>query len=321
MKKLLIPFLVTIVVTIPFFSNPLVADSQAAYSVFDLQEEEYTWNVRFNEIKAAKRGSLSEKDFIKLVHFLIPESDQVIVVDLREECNGMPTYWADGFHGHFNQTTEELEQDENECLREVLDVFHGCTEEGEYQINQLNLAILQAITEREFVESYEHRYVRFPITDGNLQNDLFVDQLLQHTHDFSTDYRIHLHYLPEKTTILLVLLDIIKNSQQTILEDINDYVSQGVSDFNTPWAECVSQRSAFTTSQQVLSNSIYDRLLCGYEVRGEVNYQWGGKDGGKCGGSVKGTANDGKGNSVSGTIYHNSDGTGGVSVGGGHAGN
>lgn len=102
------------------------------------------WNVRLKELKDAGRGVLQEEELTKLTKCFISESEQLIVVNLRKEYNRMPEYWADGLHGHFNQTPKNLEQNENECLREVLATIHVRIEDGKYQINQFNLATLSS---------------------------------------------------------------------------------------------------------------------------------------------------------------------------------
>ena len=313
MKKLLTIFLMTIVASVPFSTNTLVADSHITNPSFDLQNDD-VWNVRLNKLKDAGRGVLQEEELTKLAKYFISESEQLIVVNLRKECNRMPEYWADGLHGHFNQTTKNLEQNENECLREVLATIHVRIEDGEYQINQFNLATLQAITEGVFVSNFEHRYVRFQIADGFLLSDLFADQIFQYAHEFPTDVEIRVHYTEEQetTTTIICLLDPISSEDKLgFKEYISNYASQYASDCYIPSSEHASKQSPFVNSRSE-SNFIYNRLLCDYSYGVEGEISWGGNDGVKTDITVYGEVSDKDGNSAHGSYYYNSDGRTGV---------
>jgi Inositol hexakisphosphate len=310
MKKLVILFLMTIIVSAPFFSDPLIASSEAI--IFDLDEKvDLPKNVQFDELKVSKSGQFSEKGFIELVDSLPLNSDQLIIFDLRDEChgliNGMPVCWKDGFNCQCNQTTEEFEY---ERLEEVLDIGHTWIEEKD-QVNQLDLSISQAITERELVENLGHFYLRVPMADGDIPDNLLVDQFVQFIHDVSPNHWVHFHCRTggEKATTFLVLSEIIKNGREMNLEDILakhdliseigiakfrseeersdrmqqklDFISEfyayrkEVSDFNTPWSKWVLQ-SPFASTRAIKRSqkelNLVDNLRCGYYM--EVCAQW-----------------------------------------------
>lgn len=231
-----------------------------------------------SELKASGSSQFTESGFIALVQALPLDSDQLVIVDLREErhgfVNGLPICWTEGLHSSLN--SEELEQEENECVREVLAAGHVWIDEGKEQTDRLCLAISQAATEREFVESFGHRYVRFPVGDGNRLDDQLIDQFVQFILDSSPEQWFHFHCSKgeETTNTFLTLLDIIKNSQLNTLEEIisrhrlvsvtdqavyveedrvnreqqrlsfiSDFYAycQEVSDFSLSWSEWISQ--------------------------------------------------------------------------------
>lgn len=173
---------------------------------------------------------------------------------------------------------------------------------------------LQAITEQELVENFGCCYnVCLPIADGDLPNDLFMDQFVQIVQDSSPDHWIHFHSLTdEEKTIILVLFDIINNGEEISLEDILArhlaiseidqtescseeerlnhlqqkldlfsefyFYRQEVSDFNIPWSKWVSMRSGSA------NKCLYPQLVGNAFIRDwRHGYQRGGGSGGGSG--------------------------------------
>jgi len=320
MNTLLNIFLMTIVATIPFTCNALVADSQDTYPILDLQEEEDPWRVRLNELINASKNANTREDSIKLAHQAISASEEVIFVDLRIECDGMPGSWSNEFHGHFYQTTDQLHQKEKACLREVLYTIYDGIDEGEYPINHFNLATFEDITEGEFVEDFEDRYVHFEWADGDLQNDLFVDQFLDYIDNLSIDYRIHMNYLRCNETPITLFF--IRNGSKENLDNkqhTTNNFSRQLSNLNILGSKYISQHSPYLNfKSESSSNSIYESLLCDYSVKGEGFVQWGDKNGPSFGGSLSGAASDNRGNSVHTKYEYHDDGRQRLSGGGEH---
>lgn len=206
MKKLLTTFLMTIVATVPFSSNILLAaDSQKTYKAFDLPEED-AWIMRMEEMKKAGKGILVAEDLFRFIHSRIHESEQVIFVDVRKECDKKSEYWTDGFYVQFNQSTQKFEQseDENECLNMLIDSLYARIDDGEYPISQFNLATLEDITDGKFVDDFELRYVRYHNATGALDYALIADQFLEYVSALSSDNTIHIYCLPFAEYNLLV---------------------------------------------------------------------------------------------------------------------
>ena len=301
MKKLFTTFLMTMVATAPFCFNTLVADSQTIL----LTEDEA--RIKFNELKDLEKITLDE-DFFQLANFFLSESDQVLFVDLREDYCAMPAYWADGFHGHLNESPDTLEEIDNWYFQEVLATMRIRIEEGKYQLNQSNLATLQAITDSEFVENFKDRYVRFQIGDGYLQNDLFLDQLAQHIDDASN--RIHVHYLPGKeTATLFCLLD--STTAEKKLENKqfmnNNYVTQRttIDDKTLLHSSGVSFPQRVSRSE---SDSSYYKLSSDCSIGIHAECIWGGNEESKGSLTVNGSISDNRGNSIHGSYGYTSDG-------------
>ncbi len=181
-----------------------------------------------DQLKVSGSGQFSEKGFSELVKALPLESEQLIICDLRAEyhglVNGLPMCWIDELDSNdpFNQTAEEIELDEYRRLELALQTGYVWIDQGPEQTEQVGLAVSQVTTERAFVEGMSHIYVRFAVETGRMPNDQLVDQFVQFINCLSPDQWVHFHCQvgQHRTTLFLLLMDMIKNSHQVSLEDI-----------------------------------------------------------------------------------------------------
>lgn len=295
----------TLVATVPFCSNTLFAESQTNYPICDMQEQD-AWDLRMNKLENAMTSYESDNNIFKLTGFFMSESDQIIVVDLREECDGMPAYLAEGFHGFVDPITGQYAQKDNECFWEALDILHYRIENDEYQISQPNLTTLETMLKGEFKENFDNRYISFQDVDGKLKNELFVDQFLQQTISYSADHQVRFHYLPYKdtTTTVVFLYDQINSAEKLDHKLNNHNISRNVSRLSP---------SIISTPK---SNELYDRLVCDMEVRAGAEWKWGGKEPSSGNGYVRGKVSDNQGNSLQGGLEYGGNGSRGyVDVG------
>ncbi len=241
-----------------------------------------------DQLKVSGSGQFSEKGFSELVKALPLQSEQLIICDLRAEyhglVNGLPMCWIDELDSNdpFNQTAEEIEPDEYRHLELALQTGYVWIDQGPEQTEQVALSVSQVTTERAFVEGMGHIYVRFPVETGRMPNDQLVDQFVQFINCLSPDQWVHFHCQvgQRRTTLFLLLMDMIKNSHQVSIEDIlarhelisgldlkdlypNDDSSgqdeqeefdfllsefylycQQVPDFRIPWSEWIRQKLA-----------------------------------------------------------------------------
>jgi len=81
-------------------------------------------------------------------------------------------------------------------------------------------------------------------------------------------------------------------------------------------------KKAVLLSSNLASTEIKTQKIASRKIDGNVEaggtYKWGGKDGGKITGYASGEIHDGNGNYARGAIIQNDDGTGSVTVFGGH---
>jgi hypothetical protein len=314
MKKLLITFLMAIVATAPFSFNTLVADSHITNPSFDLPEED-PLIMRMEEMKKAGKGTLVAEDFPRLIDFFIHESDQVIFVDLRKEYDGIPEYWEDRFHGQFNQSSHELEQNENEseCLSRFTATLHKWIEDDEFQASQFNLDTLRSIAERDFVDDIEHRYVRFQTADGTLDNTLLTDQFLEYFSGLSINNEFRIDHLPseETNTTIFCFHDYVSVEKLDYKQYKSNYASRHASNSGIPAYESTSKRSSFADSRSK-SDSLYNRLHCAYSYGVEGSFELDGNGNINTTISAYGKIADEDGNCAHGELYYNTDGrTGG----------
>jgi hypothetical protein len=217
--------------------SPLLCFSFEAHLVdvqtaFDMQTETLPKNFKvfvpsiavdlsydlLEDTKASSSGQFSEKTFVTLLEELSSCSEKLVIVDLRAEShgfvNGQSVCWRNRFNDR-DPTSEEVEEEENVGLAQALS-------EGYLFVDQLELQVFRAITERALVEDAGHTYVRLPLMNAHRPSEQFTDQFVQFIKSLSPDEWVHFHSEVDKTKtrLLMILMHIIKNGDQISFEDI-----------------------------------------------------------------------------------------------------
>lgn len=342
----------TLLVMTSMFSSAFLAASETTYPICDLHsEEEITQYEQFDEIKVSKSGQFSENGLITLIESLSLESDNLVIFDLSDEyhgfVNGLPVYWQE------YRDSAELEQ---ELLAEALDAGHLWVQETD-ETNPLDIAVSEAITEKDVVVNLGHIYARYPVVNDNLPHK-FVDQFVQIINDASSNHWIHFHDRTggENVDTLVILADIIKNGRQQSLQEIwgkheitidlakfsseeeffgyaqqkVDFISdfyaycQEVPDFCTPWSKWMAKKYPCPTVHEKKYNRCPHRPSASNKKPYDAVCEWGGKitlesdtNGTSWKASAGGSASDKNGNYLEWDISHNSDGKTSGSVGAG----
>lgn len=313
-EKKLCTFLTTIVASAPFFFNPLLALSKMTYEAFDLPEED-PLITRMKELKKRVEARFNKKIFLGLCIFVsLNQAKSFSWMLERNAIKNLNT--GQGFHGHFNETTQKHEQsvDEKECLNLFIDSLYARIDNGEYPLSRFNLATLEGITDGKFVHDMKHCYVRFHIADGTLDDTLLSDRCFQYISGLCLDYKVHIHDLPdeETSTTIFCLLDPIVEKKVEYNRTKSKYSSSHASDSDIPVYGCVLKPSFANSHPE--SDLLYDRLSCAHSVGAGIDMSWGGNEPTSYNVQAHGSASDKHGNSVHGGYNCDSNGRSTVSL-------
>lgn len=230
--------------TLDFESESLLMStttSPTIYPIFDSQDHKLPRNFRvtvhesiqrpfinlegLNQLNMSGSSQFSEKTFQSMVGSLSVPSNQLHVIDLREEShgflNGVAVSWTDGNNGaNRNKTKIEITSDENDRLNHCLQQKELNIIDHSGKSNQL--AIYTIKTEQQLVENFGVNYIRLPVTDHKHPSNETVDEFLSIINHLPSDHWMHVHCKGGRgrTTTFISMYDIAKNAHQVSLEDI-----------------------------------------------------------------------------------------------------
>lgn len=155
-------------------------------------------------------------------------STKIVVVDLRQEShgfiNGKAVSWTDGKYNWANEhkTDQEIAENEKQLLQRAAAKGVIWVMPKNEPANGQNLEVYQVQTEREFIESLGLEYVRIPVQDHCPPSGHAVDQFVHLVSHLPSDAWLHLHCRKGRgrTTMFLVLYDMMQNARYASVEDI-----------------------------------------------------------------------------------------------------
>lgn len=194
----------------------------------------------------------------------------IIIADLRQESHGFINGIAVSWRNKNNNANRGLAREqvlrlESVKLRSIAInmpvTLHG---RGDQTVIPKKVQ-----NEQKLVESMGMKYVRIPVTDGALPSDDMVDYFIRFAGSQPANARVHFHCAAGigRTTMFMIMYDMIKNAKRTAEEDIierqilladlgkkgeerflsdekakflNDfykYCSKNADDFSTPWSK------------------------------------------------------------------------------------
>lgn len=176
-------------------------------------------------IQASGSGQFSRKSFEAILHSIQAYAERLIVIDLREEShgliNGFPVSWVDDVlsYGNVGLSKNDIEEDENRRLQGLLATKSICvSKQGVLE----NIAVCDIESERHLVECLGAIYIRLPTTSHTRPKPESVDQFVDTVNQMKESDWLHIHCQAGKgrTTLFLILYDIIKNIHEVSLEEI-----------------------------------------------------------------------------------------------------
>lgn len=174
------------------------------------------------ELNASASGQFSEKSFEKMCEHL--PSDQVIVIDLRQEShgfiNGMAVSW------HAENDWANVGKNLNEILMDERTRLLNAKKQGSlliYEDNEPSLIpVYEIATEEEIVHKMGFDYIRIPITDHVRPPDAEVDYFIALVKSLPEESWIHFHCAAGRgrATTFFAMYDMICNAKNVSYEDI-----------------------------------------------------------------------------------------------------
>lgn len=213
----------------------LIGVENSIYPVYDIKEMRFRGggsssvdkginHEGLDQLRASGSSQFSEKILSDIEALILQESQEFVIIDLREEShcfiNGLAVSWSDQMNeANRGKTLSEIERDEYERLEEVI-------ARGEIEVlrgGQLeSIDVYTAQTERELVEGRGIRYIRLPVTDHDRPSDAIIEQFIDIISCLPSESWVHFHCRGGKgrTTTFLVFYDIIRNAEKVSLEHI-----------------------------------------------------------------------------------------------------
>jgi predicted protein tyrosine phosphatase len=185
-------------------------------------------------INAIASGQFSEDELQKLRQKYLNE--KIVIVDLRQEShgfiNGKPVSWRSYFE-KINQnkeiskilSDEKLHLDAAKKDHEIVinEVVKRDKDSGWYEdVAPKNITVNQAISENDLVQNNGFEYQRFSIRDFDIPEAKEFSRMINFIKNLSEDKKIYVHCAGGRgrTTMFLVILDILKNGTKVELEEI-----------------------------------------------------------------------------------------------------
>lgn len=177
------------------------------------------------DLNASASAQYSEKSLKKMLEKL--PSDQVMLVDLRQESHGFfggmaVSWWTDHNWANLGKTNEEAEADELEKLsnayqQSLVFVYHA-------RKVPFPVYVRRILTERELATSLGVGYTRFAIPDHQKPTDRDVDAFIVLLKTLPEGTWLHFHCSAGigRATVFLTMLDMMRNAESKSCQEIMD---------------------------------------------------------------------------------------------------
>lgn len=194
----------------------------------EIKEKEVTLD-GFRELSTSASGQFSEGGLIKIVDKISYPSEDIVIVDLREEShgyiNGIGVSWTDGEYNqaNLNKPLEEIILDEKNRIEKAFTTGSIVLTTKEDRTASEVLVVTSAVTERELVESLGMTYYRLPVTDHCRPSDQVVDEFIQIMESLPENKWVHFHCRGGvgRATTFLTLYDIYSNASKIAVDELS----------------------------------------------------------------------------------------------------
>jgi hypothetical protein len=178
------------------------------------------------EIKASGSAQFSELSLYEIIRN-IPDSYQLIVIDLRQESHGFTDGTAVSWYGNnnwFNRHKEPsvIEREQTQLLGDIVQQKYISIYSDKYATDPDLLSVAQTQSEAELVKRLGVDYKRFYVTDHVKPSDSTVDDFITFIQHLPSNSWLHFHCAKGRgrTTTFLTMYDILHNSHRVSFEDI-----------------------------------------------------------------------------------------------------
>lgn len=178
-------------------------------------------------VKLKMSGSSQfSKRGLKAILKAIP-SNNVLLVDLREESHGFFDGTAVSLYGYHNENNMgksglEITKEESDFLKSVQDRGFVLMYDDKHAKEPWPVHVQKAFSESELAGHYKIQYVRLYVTDHHRPSDEVVDEFIKLVRSLPEETWIHFHCAGGKgrTTTFMIMYDMIKNAGEVSEEDI-----------------------------------------------------------------------------------------------------
>lgn len=180
--------------------------------------------IGMDRLNISGSGQFSQRSFETMLN-TIP-SNNVMIIDLREESHGFLNGHAFGWYSNLNlgnlgKTAQEIFQDEYNKLQGAINI----PELRFYRKDDHNpqaMTVKAAYNELTLVNHYGASYYRLPCTDHRRPSDAIVDELVGFLKSRPSHVWLHFHCSAGKgrSSTFMVMTDIFYNAKYVSLEDI-----------------------------------------------------------------------------------------------------
>jgi len=186
--------------------------------------------IGFTELQESGSAQFSKLEFAQMLTKLKGlSSGPIYIVDLRQESHGLVNGIGASWYGEHNwanvgKTPDQIVKDEKTRIKATLKapVVLSVLDDDKNASESYKLAVDTAVTEEEFVKAQGLNYCRITVTDHSPPTDDNVDSFIKFYKELPKNAWLHFHCQAGegRTSIFMVMYDILRNGKQVSLEDI-----------------------------------------------------------------------------------------------------
>lgn len=184
-----------------------------------------------DSLQNSASSTYSEKEFINVLNKLPVPANKVYVIDLRGESHGYVdgtavSWFAANNWGNDGRTLELVKAIEHEQLNNLLKdssvEIYNFDDKKNITLDKVMINVNSVSTEEEMVKRHGANYFRLALTDHFRPDDGDVDKFLDFYKGLPKDAWLHYHCFAGmgRTTIFMVMADILKNAHEVSFDDI-----------------------------------------------------------------------------------------------------
>ena len=187
--------------------------------------------IGMDNVRASASSIFSEKEFEQVLAKIPVSSQQVIVVDLRQESHGylngtavswfLPNNW--GNDGKRLADVKKIEAEQlNKALVSSPITVYNFDDDKNVPTTSFQMDVIRARTEEAMVKEHGAGYYRLPLSDHFRPEDEYVDEFVEWHRNLPKDAWLHIHCFAGmgRTTVFMNMVDILQNAKKVNFEDI-----------------------------------------------------------------------------------------------------